>query len=535
MLGLFLYQGLMIILVSLLEMELTVAAYSFRGLLLTVALVVAVFLLSSITSALYLKKVSIYTLLHGDRVVEKRVKHPALWFCVMLLSLGAVIWSCIAFPDAIEQSLVGKNAKAGLIFSSLLVFAVGIVVFHIALARSIVNLLLRNHRFRCRGTNTFTLRQLSGKLSANSVMAGALAFLIAFAVIGANCSFVQQISSEAVLDQSYPFDISVQLEAGEIPPLDPAEAERLIDEYAGIEAKRTYSLYTLRNGYLYSFTPWTGEGYEGLYDVFMTESDVNALLRALGREPVSLDGGFLIMTNLPQVLYCDFTSAVLDLNGLSYRYTGITDDIPRLAYSYFVAVVPDEAVAGMEVDCVYTVYDVVNERYDAGALRKALSYPFTSTNGQYTYDRCDYSLREYGRQQQNSTTAILIISVLYIAVVFVFMAMAILALKTLSGLSEDRQKYKILFQLGADRRMQSRTLFRQTFSFFLLPFALPILLSVPTGFVCMKIMKLAGYTKYADRTLFCAGAIMAVMIAIYLLYFAATFLLAKRNVVQREN
>ena len=85
----------------------------------------------------------------------------------------------------------------------------------------------------------------------------------------------------------------------------------------------------------------------------------------------------------------------------------------------------------------------------------------------------------------NANSAVFIVSALYIAVVFVFMAMAILALKTLSGISDDKKRYDVLYRLGADKREQSRTLFRQTFSFFFLPFALPMLLCVPTGFVCM--------------------------------------------------
>ena len=75
---------------------------------------------------------------------------------------------------------------------------------------------------------------------------------------------------------------------------------------------------------------------------------------------------------------------------------------------------------------------------DPQELRSALSYSYTSKYEDHTYERCDYKLKEYGRLQKNSTTAIFVIGALYIAVVFIFMAMAILALKTLSGITEDR-------------------------------------------------------------------------------------------------
>ena len=89
-------------------------------------------------------------------------------------------------------------------FAALAGLAASIVLFHVGAAKSMVNLLLKNGRFKSRGTNAFTLRQLSGKLSANAVMAGALAFLLAFAVIGANVSFVQKVGNEASLKKIIP-------------------------------------------------------------------------------------------------------------------------------------------------------------------------------------------------------------------------------------------------------------------------------------------------------------------------------------------
>ena len=62
-------------------------------------------------------------------------------------------------------------------------------------------------------------------------MAGALAFLLAFAIIGANVSFVQKVSNREVLDKSYPFDISAELERGK-DAVGFDEAEKIIEKYA---------------------------------------------------------------------------------------------------------------------------------------------------------------------------------------------------------------------------------------------------------------------------------------------------------------
>lgn len=532
LLGLFLYQGLMGLLTHLMEIEYIFAAYSPKGLVFTVVLVTVVFFLASVTSAIYLKRVSAFQLIHGDRMVEKSVKHPVLWLIVTLISMAAITGSCVAFYRTVEEAFLSFGESDGLpILYSLMVLAAAIVTFHIGLARSVVNLMLKNRKFSSRGTNTFTLRQLSGKLGANSIMAGALAFLIAFAVIGANVSFIQKVSEQASLDKHYPFDLSANLDMGEESPVDLAEAKQIIGKYTEIEKEIPFNLYTTGNGYLHSFTPLTGEGYEGLWDSIIKESDINRLNAALGREPINLNGGFVIMSDMPQILNLDFSSARLVLNGKTYDCTGKSDAVPLYAYCYLMAVVPDEAVEGLAIQTRCASFDLKDGAYDAQGLRKALSYLYTTSNG-YAYERCDYLIKEYNRLQSNSTTAVFIIGALYTAVVFVFMSMAILALKTLSGLSDDKQRYGTLFRLGAGEREQSRTLFLQTFSFFFLPFALPMLLSVPAGIICYRIMELGGFDAQSGEVLVNTLLIAAVMTVIYVLYFSATYLIAKRNIVR---
>lgn len=532
--GLFLYQGMMAMMTHLLEMEFAFATYSVQGLTLTVALVLAMFVLSALTSALYLKRASIYHLLHGDRFVEKDVRHPFIWFALTVLSLGIIIGSCVYFDrELVRVFYDGTASPAGLLLS-LVLLAVGIIVFHTGLSKSIVKLLLKNRGFRSRGTNTFTLRQLSAKLSANSVMAGILAFLISFAIIGANVSFVQRASERVSLDQQYPFDIYANLSADSEGAVSLDEALPIIRQYATINETIGYQFYTSGNGYLHSFTKWTGDSYDGLTDTFMSESDFNRLMIALGLETVQLNGTFLLCTNpsIPQLQQCDFSQAQLQWDGKTYSYGGKIIDVPTFFYVYFFAVVPDEVVETMKIESDCAAIDLEQERYDAYGLRQALSYNYTSDGSLYAYERCDFRIREYGRLERNSNSAILIIGVLYIAVIFVFMAMAVLALKTLAGLSDDQRRYEILYRLGAGEKEQSRALFHQTFSFFILPFALPILMSIPAGFICAHVTSLAGYASLTGEVYMYAAGIALVLSAVYLLYFTATYLIARKSIIQ---
>ncbi len=533
LLGLLFYQGVMAVVANLMQMKFAFSSYSLQGLLLTVGLVCSVFVLSSLTSALYLKRVSVYNLIHGDKKVEKGVRYPGVWLAVTLISFAAIVGSCVFFASEMEKTMTAAGGSGFGMFGALAALAAAIILFHVGASKSVVNLLLKSERFKSRGTNSFTLRQLSGKLGANSLMAGALAFLIAFAVIGSNVSFVQKVSEEAILKENYPFDINVELEAGEEHAIDIASAEEIIGRYTSVKDKIRYVTYTSGKSYLHAFTRWSGEGYEELYDSFLTESDFNRIYGALGFAPIDLKGGFKIVAGgYTQMHNCDFSAAVLEFPGGPYFYKGMETDYPSLGYYYFRAVIPDAAAAGLKKESDGAAYTLGGEEFDALGLRKALSYLQTSLNGEYTYERCDYHIREYARINQNATSAVFIVSALYIAVIFVFLAMAILSLKTLSGISDDKKRYEVLYRLGADRDEQSRTLFRQIAAFFFLPFALPMLLSVPTGFICARMMKLGGYAVAASEIAAVTGGIALVVGAVYVLYFSATYLIAKRSVVK---
>lgn len=135
------------------------------------------------------------------------------------------------------------------------------------------------------------------------------------------------------------------------------------------------------------------------------------------------------------------------------------------------------------------------------------------------------------QRRKNMGAEILVVGALYAAAVFVFLSMAILALKTLAGMSEDQKKYQILFRLGTGEKEERRALFRQIFSFLL--FAVRDSISSQ----CSDGNDLRGIEENGRIPELVAGAyrtalgIAAVLLGIYVLYFAATYLIAKRNVL----
>ena len=145
---------------------------------------------------------------------------------------------------------------------------------------------------------------------------------------------------------------------------------------------------------------------------------------------------------------------------------------------------------------------------------------------------CDYAVKEYWRIYNKASAGTLIIGALYVSSVFVCMALAILAVKTLSTLDSERRRFAILYRLGVDTGMQKSILRKQIGAFFLMPFAFPLLVTIPLGVVFGKVYEiwnLAGLS--GGKAMETAVIISAAVFGIYVLYFIITYRIASERVV----
>ena len=125
-----------------------------------------------------------------------------------------------------------------------------------------------------------------------------------------------------------------------------------------------------------------------------------------------------------------------------------------------------------------------------------------------------------------------IIGSLYVSTVFVCMALAILAVKTLSTLESERRRFAILYRLGVDTRMQKSALRKQIGAFFLMPFAFPLLMTIPVGVIFGKVYEIWNLSGLSGGKAMETAVWIAVAVSgIYALYFIITYRIACDHVV----
>ena len=118
---------------------------------------------------------------------------------------------------------------------------------------------------------------------------------------------------------------------------------------------------------------------------------------------------------------------------------------------------------------------------------------------------------------------------LYLGIIFLISSSAILALKSLSDCIDDKNKYKVLRQIGADEKEVNKVLFKQTLIFFMMPLSLAIVHTIVGLEFCKFILSSIGVNNILN------GSIMTFvfLLIVYGIYFMVTYVYSK-NIIKEK-
>ncbi len=144
-----------------------------------------------------------------------------------------------------------------------------------------------------------------------------------------------------------------------------------------------------------------------------------------------------------------------------------------------------------------------------------------------------YSIMKQTKQEikDSSTGLSMIITFLgiYLGIIFLISSSAILSLKQLSDCIDDKNKYQVLRQIGADEKEINKALFKQSLIFFMMPLVVAIIHTVFGLEFCHFLLSSMGIAGMLD------GVVMTLtfLIVIYGIYFIATYLCSKNIIRER--
>ena len=114
--GSLLYQGLMLLMSALLDYDFSFSFVSMKGVVVTLIMAVAIFAVTFVTSSFYLRRVTIFELIHGEKQVNKVQRKPIFSVVLTVVSAVAIIYAFYHFSIHLEGVFIGyriRDTEAG--------------------------------------------------------------------------------------------------------------------------------------------------------------------------------------------------------------------------------------------------------------------------------------------------------------------------------------------------------------------------------------------------------------------------------------
>lgn len=447
-----------------------------------------IFLIVMAFTSLSVSRSKLIDLIRSGRINEEVSRRP------LSMSVALFLLGCVTLGTAYAILLTRGLLRIDLLWFIMLgLGTVGTFLIFRSLSGFLLRL-TRGHKGYYKGLNMFVLRQWSGKVHTNCASNTVISILILLAIGVTACSVGLNDTITASVGNQTPYDLTV-LNYGREGAYENADIPQLFQDagldtdacFAGVESVTVY----------YNDPELTGMPAAGYYAV-VTLSDYNRLMAGRG---------------LP----------VLESVDKPLRTPNAIANGPA---ADGVAVVPDDMISRLTPrrQMVNITYAGNVSKVD-DLVRMTLDEAEDFTGGLDIM--MNYKLDNY--YDLIGAKILVLYMGLYLGLVFLLTAAAVLALQQLSQAADNAQRYELLSKLGAPRAMRRGALIRQVALAFLLPLALGTI----HAFVGMKaaneVIQTMGRVDSVHSSLLTAG----LLLVIYGGYFLATCLGAWRAVEEK--
>ncbi len=507
--GVGLSQLMSAMVVNLFEADMTSFKFTFSGsaTVKTIIYFGLMYLVVMIFNSISISRCKLIDLIsRGRRSEELRLRSPIVSIVMFFAAAAALGWA---------YWRVGWS-KAPLTNNVILVcIVIGSVTTYL-LFRSVSGLLLRaamsRKRSYFRGLNCFTVRQISSRINTMVLSMTIICLMLFVTICLLSVSFSLRRTLNEGLQKYCPVDFEISyydktegglkscedvFRAAGYEPEDYCDRHVSVTMYGG-----GVKVEDLMGSHLQEYTEIEQNGIfvvpSGSTLPAYTVSEYNALLdlRGTDDERISLkDDEFAMLCNVDDIMpvfdkaLADGTEIEFNGHKLKNAYDKCVDGFVLISVSRGnpgVIIVPDKAAEGAKV--MYEHYSGMYSETGKKAKRKAderflaafedafKDFNTDSVLGGDGEEPADKYAGELTKLQLGDESigvgAMGTFLALYIGIVFLISSGAILALKQLSETADSTTRYEILRKIGTDERDITRSLFRQTGIFFLLPMLL---------------------------------------------------------------
>lgn len=442
-----------------------------------------IFLVVMILTGVSVSRAKLIDLMQGARKNEEMKERP-LWTSVLTFLAGVALL-VVAYAMLLIRGMLYIDP---LFFLMLALGTLGTLLFFRSLSGFLLRVVKGHKKLYYRGLNMFVLRQFNSRIHTTYLSMTVICPLLLLAIgvtaccVGLNDTIEQNTSSAA------PYDVTIQNYSGDTTVADlPARLAESGFDPALLGEQHDFLFY-------YNDPAVTGIPADDAYAVVLL-SDYNALMALQGGHALAGDG-------LPLVTDQAIVTGYSGMN----RYLVAPD-----SWAEALQVRRQVFCANYRGD-KQTAEDALAAAYRSPAFSDGLTLSLDTRIGIYT---------------ENMGSKILVLFMgLYLGMVFLLTAAAVLALQQLSQAADNVPRYQILSRLGVPERMRDRSVLTQVALSFFLPLALAVVHSIVGMTAANAVISVVGRVDSVRSSLVTAGF----LVLIYGAYFLATCFGARRIV-----
>lgn len=539
LLGIALSQITSIFVANMFEVNMTKFSFNFSksAMIKTIIYYGIIYLVVMIFNTIIINKNKLINLLQASKKQEKiKLKNPYVCIVLFILSIGMLGSAYYMVTDGLFKLLdYGMN----ILLLPISLGVVGTILFFYSISGMLLKILSKWHNIYYKKLNTFVFKQISSKINSMVISISVICIMLFITLCLLSSAFTIKNYFNNSINKYAPVDfqgvISTNADKEEV--INSINNEKLIKDNVKdmVIINEYYDNNLLYRESLGNYYPIIKDKYPYLrYDFLVEivgESDYNKLAKLYNLDKVSLkDDEYIIVSNYDKKLYdevLDRDSIInifgYDLKSASKRcvegFVRIGGNPSNLGFF----VVPDKVIN--KEDASITML-VGNYRTKDEDIVKLIEDKFSEYNRSNTIT---IDTKNDIKEASTGLSAIVTFIGLYLGIIFLISSSAILALKELSDSLDDKNKYQVLRQIGADEVDINKSLFKQMLIFFVMPLSLAIVHTIFGLRFCTYVLGSLGI----DNILKGSITTFIFLIIIYLIYFIITYICSKNIIKER--
>ena len=417
---------------------------------------------------------------------------------------------------------------------------IGTVLFFYSLSGMILKILTKMPKLYYSKLNTFVFKQINSKINTMIVSMSIICLMLFVTLCLLSSALTVKNYFNDSINKFAPIDLEiVGYYTESTPNIDIMEFINNDNEVK--DNTKDYTIVDFYEDIEFTYDKSLGEYYEVVKSKYpyvrfdetidvITISDYNKLAKMYNFESIDLKSGeYAIVSNYEPQLYQETINrnSIITIFGQELKpYNKITDGFLVISgnpsnLGFFVVnddIVKDNKKYATMLICNYST----DNKVIIDSIEKKL-FDFTPKYNTMKDSKVDIKDASVG------LSAIVTFIGLYLGIIFLISSSAILALKSLSDCIDDKNKYRVLRQIGADEKDVNRALFKQTLIFFMMPLSLAIIHTLVGLEFCKFVLSSIGVTDILN------GSIMTFifLLIIYGIYFMVTYYCSKNIIKER--